>query len=171
MNKRHFLQVGGAAVGAIALSRFLRPTTATEQAASTTDASSEGSFPVSKTEAEWREVLTPEEFSVLRQEATERPYTSPLNKVKAAGTYHCAGCGSPLYASETKFDSGTGWPSFYAALDDAVATREDRSLMMLRTEVHCATCGGHLGHVFEDGPEPTGDRHCINGVSLKFEAA
>jgi len=171
MNKRHFLQVGGAAIGAIALSRFLLPTTATEQAASTIGASSEGSFPVSKTEAEWREILTPEEFSALRQEATERPYTSPLNKVKAAGTYHCAGCGSPLYASETKFDSGTGWPSFYAALDDAVATREDRSLMMLRTEVHCATCGGHLGHVFEDGPEPTGDRHCINGVSLKFEAA
>lgn len=157
-------------MGAIALSRFL-PTTATEQSANLTPASAEGQFPVTKTEAEWREILTPEEFSVLRQAGTERPYSSSLNEEKAAGIFHCAGCSTPLYSSETKFDSGTGWPSFYAALEDAVATREDRSLMMLRTEVHCATCGGHLGHVFDDGPEPTGDRHCINGVSLKFEAA
>lgn len=170
MKKRYFLQVGGAVVGAIALSRFL-PTSAAEQAASKAEAAGEGSFPVSKTEAEWREILTPEEFSVLRKEGTERPYSSPLNEEKAAGIFHCAGCQSPLYSSETKFDSGTGWPSFYAALEDAVATREDRSLLMLRTEVHCATCGGHLGHVFDDGPEPTGDRHCINGVSLRFEAA
>lgn len=170
MKKRYFLQIGGAAVGAIALSRFL-PSKATEQAVSNSGTGPEGPFPVSKTEAEWREILTPEEFAVLRQEGTERPYTSPLNTIKETGIYSCAGCNSPLYSSETKFDSGTGWPSFYASLEDAVATREDRSLLMLRTEVHCATCGGHLGHVFDDGPKPTGKRHCINGVALKFEAA
>ncbi len=170
MKKRDFLQIGGAAVGAIALSRFF-PSRAPDQAAAQTNVHAEGSFPVSKTEAEWRKILTPAEFAVLRQEATERPYSSPLNQIKAQGIYNCAGCNSPLYSSETKFESGTGWPSFYASLEDAVATREDRSLLMLRTEVHCATCGGHLGHVFADGPKPTGKRHCINGVSLKFEAA
>ena len=169
MNKRQFLQAGAAAVGGLALLRFL-PNVLTRQdaIAANTD---EGSFPISKTEAEWREVLTDKEFAVLRQEATERPYSSPLNDVKEAGIFSCAGCDSPLYDSATKFNSGTGWPSFYQSLEDAVGYKQDRSLMMLRTEVHCATCGGHLGHVFNDGPKPTGKRHCINGVALKFEAA
>jgi peptide-methionine (R)-S-oxide reductase len=126
-------------------------------------------FPVQKTEAEWREVLSPEAFRVLRQHGTERPGTSPLNAEKRAGIYRCAGCGTPLFESRTKYESGTGWPSFWAPIAGAVATRTDRSFFMVRTEVHCATCGGHLGHVFPDGPAPTGQRYCINGVSLEFE--
>lgn len=132
----------------------------------------EGDFPFTLTEAEWQERLTDAEFAVLREEATERPFTSPLNDENRAGTFHCAGCDAPLYASETKFDSGTGWPSFYDALPDRVGTKEDRSLFLgVRTEVHCANCGGHQGHIFEDGPAPTGLRHCINGVALNFVAA
>jgi peptide-methionine (R)-S-oxide reductase len=126
-------------------------------------------FPVQKTEAEWREVLSPEAFRVLRQHGTERPGTSPLNAEKRAGIYRCAGCGTPLFESRTKYESGTGWPSFWAPIAGAVATRTDRSFFMVRTEVHCATCGGHLGHVFPDGPAPTGQRYCMNGVSLEFE--
>jgi peptide-methionine (R)-S-oxide reductase len=126
-------------------------------------------FPVQKTEAEWRKVLSPEAFRVLRQHGTERPGTSPLNAEKRAGIYRCAGCGTPLFESRTKYESGTGWPSFWAPIAGAVATRTDRSFFMVRTEVHCATCGGHLGHVFPDGPAPTGQRYCINGVSLEFE--
>ncbi|MFK8186035.1 MAG: peptide-methionine (R)-S-oxide reductase MsrB [Phormidesmis sp.] len=126
---------------------------------------------MSKTPDEWREILTPEEFSVLREHGTERPFTSELNKTYAPGTYTCAGCEQPLYSSETKFDSGTGWPSFYEALPNAVGTSVDNSFLMTRTEVHCDRCGGHLGHVFNDGPQPTGKRHCINGVALNFEAA
>ncbi len=121
------------------------------------------------TDDEWRERLTPEQYRVLRQHGTERAGTSPLDKEKRAGTFVCAGCGQPLFASETKFNSGTGWPSFYQPLEQAVGTTTDRSFFMTRTEVHCARCGGHLGHVFEDGPEPTGLRYCMNGVSLKFE--
>lgn len=134
-------------------------------------AASEGNFEFTLTEAEWRARLSPEAYRVLRQEATERPFTSPLNDEKRAGSFNCAGCALPLYSSEAKYDSGTGWPSFWAAKEDAVRTREDRKFFMVRTEVHCRRCGGHLGHVFDDGPAPTGKRHCINGVSLNFVEA
>ena len=122
-----------------------------------------------KTEAEWRATLTADQFHVLREHGTERAGSSPLNQEKRAGTFFCAGCGTPLYSSETKFESGTGWPSFWAPLPDAIVTTEDRSYGMRRVEVRCAKCGGHLGHVFPDGPRPTGERYCMNGVALKFE--
>jgi peptide-methionine (R)-S-oxide reductase len=124
---------------------------------------------IEKTEAEWKATLTPEEHRVLRGHGTERAGTSALNAEKREGTFRCAGCGEPLFASATKFESGTGWPSFSAPLDEAVETSVDRSLFMERTEVHCARCGGHLGHVFPDGPRPTGQRYCMNGVALQFE--
>ena len=126
-------------------------------------------FPVAKTDAEWQRSLTPEQFRVLREHGTERAFTSPLNKELRDGEFRCAGCGQPLFSSETKFDSGTGWPSFYAPLDGAVGTTVDRSFFMTRTEVHCGNCGGHLGHVFEDGPAPTGLRYCMNGVAMEFQ--
>lgn len=126
-------------------------------------------FPVTKSEAEWRATLTPEQYRVLRGHGTERAGTSPLNLEKRDGTYRCAGCNSPLFEASTKYESGTGWPSFFRPLPGAVATRIDRSFFMTRTEVHCATCGGHLGHVFPDGPPPTGERYCMNGVALVFE--
>jgi peptide-methionine (R)-S-oxide reductase len=125
-------------------------------------------FEVDLTEDEWRRRLTPEQFRVLREHGTERAGTSPLNREKRAGTFVCAGCGLPVFQTEQKFESGTGWPSFWRPLENAVATREDRSLFMTRTEVHCRRCGGHLGHVFEDGPPPTGLRYCMNGVAMKF---
>jgi peptide-methionine (R)-S-oxide reductase len=128
-------------------------------------------FEVNHTPEEWRKLLTPEQYAVLREEDTERPFTSPLNHEKRTGTFVCAGCDLPLFSSETKFDSGTGWPSFYAPLDDAVRVSQDWSFGMVRDEVHCRRCGGHLGHVFNDGPKPTGLRYCMNGVSLKFVAA
>jgi peptide-methionine (R)-S-oxide reductase len=128
-------------------------------------------FPIEKSEAEWRASLPPESFRVLRQHGTERAGTSPLNAEKRPGTFMCRGCGLPLFDSSTKFESGTGWPSFFAPLEDAVGTTTDRSFFMVRTEVHCARCGGHLGHVFPDGPEPTGHRYCMNGVALRFEPA
>lgn len=131
-------------------------------------ATSENQYEVQKTEQEWREVLTPEQFKVLRKHGTERAGTSPLDKNDEDGTYQCAGCGQPLFTSETKFDSGTGWPSFYKPIEGAIDTTTDRSLFMTRTEVHCSRCGGHLGHVFSDGPKPTGQRYCMNGVSLNF---
>lgn len=118
---------------------------------------------------EWRQRLTPDQYRVLRQHGTERAGTSPLDHEKRAGTFACAGCGQKLFSSETKFNSGTGWPSFFQPLDQAVGTSTDRSFFMKRTEVHCARCGGHLGHVFEDGPQPTGLRYCMNGVAMKFE--
>lgn len=126
-------------------------------------------FEINKTEDEWKETLDPDQFRVLRQHGTERAGTSPLDKEYSKGTFACAGCGTPLFSSETKFNSGTGWPSFYAPLEAAVETNVDRSLFMTRVEVHCAKCGGHLGHVFEDGPRPTGLRYCMNGVALEFK--
>jgi peptide-methionine (R)-S-oxide reductase len=123
-----------------------------------------------KTDDQWRAELTPEQYKVLREHGTEMRGTSPLNKEKREGTFRCAGCGKPLFDSATKFESGTGWPSFWAPLPDAVETETDRSYGMARTEVHCADCGGHLGHVFPDGPDPTGERYCMNGVALKFES-
>lgn len=128
-------------------------------------------FEIAKSEAEWRSTLTPEQFQVLRKHGTERAGTSPLDKNYQPGTYSCAGCGNPLFSSDTKFNSGTGWPSFYAPLDSAIETSVDRSLFMTRTEVHCRRCGGHLGHVFNDGPAPTGLRYCMNGVAMNFESA
>ena len=125
-------------------------------------------FEVTKTDAEWRTILTPEQFRVLRKHGTERAGTSPLDKQYARGTYACAGCDLPLFKSDTKFDSGTGWPSFWAPIDGAIRTTSDRSLFMTRTETHCRRCGGHLGHVFDDGPKPTGLRYCMNGAALKF---
>ena len=125
-------------------------------------------FEITRTEAEWRAMLTAEQFRVLRKHGTERAGTSPLDKQYARGTYACAGCGLPLFKSDTKFDSGTGWPSFWAPIDGAIRTTSDRSFFMTRTETHCRRCGGHLGHVFDDGPKPTGLRYCMNGAALKF---
>ena len=125
-------------------------------------------FPVTKTDEEWRRILTPEQYQVLRQHATERPGSCALNAEKRPGKFYCAGCGQELFANTTKFNSGTGWPSFYAPNPDAIETTVDRSYGMTRTEVHCSRCGGHLGHVFPDGPPPTGQRYCINGVALNF---
>jgi peptide-methionine (R)-S-oxide reductase len=125
-------------------------------------------FPVSKSEEEWQRELTPEQFRVLREHGTERAGTSPLNAEKRAGRFLCAACETALFNSDTKYESGSGWPSFYAPREGAVGTTEDRSLGMRRVEVHCARCGGHLGHVFPDGPRPTGLRYCMNGASLKF---
>ena len=135
------------------------------------DAEATGSFEVAYSESEWKARLTPDQYAVLRKHGTERPGTSPLNQEKRAGVYHCTACDLPLFSSATKYESGTGWPSFWTPLDRAVGTSNDRSLLMARTEVHCRRCGGHLGHVFDDGPPPTGKRYCINGVALKFMAA
>lgn len=126
-------------------------------------------YQVTHTDAEWRKLLTPEQYAVLRQADTERPYSSPLNAEHRSGIFACAGCGLDLYSSRTKFDSHTGWPSFWAPLPRAIATQKDWSLAMLRTEVHCSRCGGHLGHVFDDGPPPTGLRYCMNGVAMTFK--
>jgi peptide-methionine (R)-S-oxide reductase len=127
-------------------------------------------FEIVKTEAEWKKQLGNARFAILRKEDTERPGSSELNGEKREGIFHCAGCDLPVYSSETKYESGTGWPSFYESLPDAVRTREDRRLIFsVRTEVHCRRCGGHFGHVFDDGPKPTGKRHCLNGLSLIFK--
>ena len=127
-------------------------------------------FEVAMSDAEWRRKLSPAAYKVLRQQDTERPFTSPLNTEHRSGVFSCAGCALPLFTSKTKFDSGTGWPSFWAPLRAAVATTTDRSLGMTRVEVHCRRCGGHLGHVFDDGPKPTGKRYCMNGVAMTFAA-
>jgi len=126
-------------------------------------------YPIEKSDEEWRKQLDPQQYSVLRKHSTERAFTSPLNNEKRQGSFVCAGCGTPLFDSATKFESGTGWPSFWQPLPAGVGTTTDRSFFMTRTEVHCAKCGGHLGHVFPDGPPPTGERYCMNGVAMKFE--
>jgi peptide-methionine (R)-S-oxide reductase len=127
-------------------------------------------FEVTRTEAEWKKLLSPNQYAVLREESTERPYSSPLNDEHRDGKFACVGCGLELFSSKTKFDSKTGWPSFWQPLDRAVGQRKDFTLGMARTEVHCRRCGGHLGHVFEDGPKPTGLRYCMNGVAMRFIA-
>jgi peptide-methionine (R)-S-oxide reductase len=127
-------------------------------------------FPVQKSDDDWRAALSPQQYRILRGHGTERPFTSPLNQEKRAGVFVCAGCAQPLFDAATKFESGTGWPSFFRPIDGAVGTSVDQSLITVRTEVHCARCGGHLGHVFADGPAPTGLRYCINGVALSFRA-
>jgi peptide-methionine (R)-S-oxide reductase len=133
-------------------------------------AASEGKFEVMLSDDEWRARLSPQAYAVLRQEDTERPFSSPLNDEKRKGIYACAGCDLPLFQSDTKYDSGTGWPSFYAPIENAIRTKRDVSFLGIRTEVHCRRCGGHLGHMFEDGPRPTGLRYCMNGVALAFVA-
>nr|WP_110032052.1 peptide-methionine (R)-S-oxide reductase MsrB [Hoeflea marina] len=164
MSRRQILTAGVAGFAVVALIPLSRYMGSPAIAA-------EGDFEVQMSEAEWRARLTAEQFSVLREEATERAFTSPLNDEHRAGIFHCAGCDLPAYASDAKFDSGTGWPSFWQSLPDAIGTKEDNSLFATRTEVHCRRCGGHFGHIFDDGPPPTGKRHCLNGVSLKFVAA
>lgn len=129
---------------------------------------SEGVFEITRTEEEWRAMLSETEYLVMREEETERKFSSPLNKVYDPGTYHCRGCDLAVYSSEHKYDSETGWPSFWKAVPDAIGTKRDRSWFIVRTECHCRRCGSHLGHIFDDGPAPTGERHCINGVSLVF---
>jgi peptide-methionine (R)-S-oxide reductase len=151
--------VSGGAVAAIAL--MVAPRMATAKS----------SFPVSHTDSEWKKILGAQRYDILREAGTERPFSSPLDDEHRKGIFVCAGCANHLYSSTTKFDSGTGWPSFYRPLPGAIATRTDHKLLMARTEVLCARCGGHLGHVFDDGPKPTGLRYCMNGLAMRFDAA
>jgi peptide-methionine (R)-S-oxide reductase len=154
-SKREFLRATG--LGAVALTFGCGK-----------GAEAKGRFEITKTDAQWRKSLSPAAYRVLRQEDTERPYTSKLNDEKRKGIFICAGCDKQLFSSATKFDSGTGWPSFYQPLAGGVSTTTDYKIGIARTEVHCARCGGHLGHVFNDGPKPTGKRYCMNGVAMKF---
>jgi peptide-methionine (R)-S-oxide reductase len=161
MNRRSLLRGSALSLAAAGVAWF----------ASRRPAAAVNHFTVTHTDAEWRKLLTQEQYAVLREQATETPESSPLDHQFAKGRYDCAGCALPLFSSETKFDSGTGWPSFWQPLDGAISTDQDSSLMMERTEVHCSRCGGHLGHVFDDGPKPTGLRYCMNGVALSFRPA
>ena len=158
-DRRSFLTIASLGTAAVALFGCRGAAVAAER------------FPVSMSDAEWKKKLGGAAYNVLRQEATEQPYSSPLNGEHRAGVFGCKGCAQPLFSSKTKFESGTGWPSFWAPLKGAVGTRTDGSMMMSRVEVHCSRCGGHLGHVFDDGPKPTGKRYCMNGVAMIFRAA
>ena len=171
LSRRQLLAVGGTANLLLALKGLRALAAAPDAAATSTGPISIAppGFTVIHSDAEWRKMLTPSQYAVLRQAGTERPYTSPLNDEHRAGVFACAGCDQDLFASSTKFDSGTGWPSFYRPLDKAVLQRVDRSEGMIRDEVLCSRCGGHLGHVFDDGPAPTGLRYCMNGTALKFK--
>ncbi len=164
-NRRQFFAIAGAGLGLVPILAWLRRSEAVEATAIV-----ENGFPVQKTDEAWRAALTPEQYRVLRRQGTERAFSSPLDEEKRAGTFACAACDQPLFSSATKYDSRTGWPSFWEPLDDAVGTSTDRSFFMVRVEVHCARCGSHLGHIFPDGPRPTGQRYCINGVAMTFHA-
>lgn len=165
--RRQLFRAGGAA-GVLAGLAALRLGGTTPALAADAPAAEGAVFAVTHTDAEWRSMLTEAQYTVLRHEGTERPYSSPLNNEHRAGTFSCAGCQLALFSSTTKFESGTGWPSFYQPLDKAVLTKTDRSFGMRRTAVSCSQCGGHLGHVFDDGPKPTGLRYCMNGVAMTF---
>ena len=164
MNRRDVIFGGATALAALAGTTAILRTSRSEPAQAET-------FEITKTEDEWRSLLSEQQFAVLRHEDTEYPGSSPLLHETRKGNFSCAGCDLPLYSSQTKFDSGTGWPSFWEALPDAVGLNVDNSLFMARTEVHCRRCGGHLGHVFDDGPPPTGQRWCMNGTALRFVPA
>jgi peptide-methionine (R)-S-oxide reductase len=159
LTRRQSLLAGAGAIASFGLAQWGLPSVA--RAAE--------EFEVTHSDAEWKKLLKPDQFAVLRQAATERPFSSPLDHEKRAGTFACAGCDLPAFSSKTKFDSGTGWPSFWAPLDNAIGTTDDKSFGMVRTAVHCHRCGGHLGHVFKDGPKPTGLRYCMNGLALTFK--
>ena len=160
MKRRYFLMAGAGGLAILAARQYgLTPPVAAAE-----------KFEVTHSDAEWRKLLTPEQYTVLRKEGTERAFSSPLNNEHRAGTFSCAGCQLPVYSSKTKFESHTGWPSFWAPLEKAIHTTDDNSFGMTRTAVSCRRCGGHLGHVFNDGPPPTGLRYCMNGVAMNFEA-
>ena len=162
-SRRQFLVIGGTVIGLAPVVVWLDRLYVAETRAVP------GIFPVQKTDEEWRKLLTREQYRVLRRHGTERAFSSPLDNEKRGGTFACAACENPLYSSATRYDSGTGWPSFWQPLAGAVGTSVDRGLLMIRVEVHCARCGGHLGHVFPDGPPPTGQRYCMNGVAMVFQ--